>query len=118
MLDPSVLVIVALASLALAILPGPAVLYIVTRSVSQGRAAGVVSVAGIHVGTCAHVIAAALGLSALLMRSVVAFSVVKYAGAAYLVYLGIHTLRRTDGEGERVVMREQSLRRVFNQGSW
>ncbi|MGI8789614.1 MAG: LysE family translocator [Actinomycetota bacterium] len=116
MLDQSVLVIVGLASLALAIVPGPAVLYIVTRSVSQGRAAGVVSVAGIHVGTCAHVIAAALGLSALLMRSVVAFSVVKYAGAAYLVYLGIRTLRRTDGEGERVVLREQSLRRVFNQG--
>jgi threonine/homoserine/homoserine lactone efflux protein len=116
MLDPSVLAIVALASLALAILPGPAVLYIVTRSVSQGRAAGVVSVAGIHVGTLVHVIAAALGLSALLMRSVVAFSVVKYAGAAYLILLGIRTLRQKEEESGRLVLGEQSLRKVFNQG--
>ena len=116
MLDPSVLAIVALASLALAIVPGPAVLYIVTRSVSQGRAAGVVSVAGIHVGTLVHVIAAALGLSALLMRSVVAFSVVKYAGAAYLILLGIRTLRQKEEEGGPLVLGEQSLRKVFNQG--
>jgi threonine/homoserine/homoserine lactone efflux protein len=116
MLDPSVLAIVALASLALAIVPGPAVLYIVTRSVSQGRAAGVVSVAGIHVGTLVHVIAAALGLSALLMRSVVAFSVVKYAGAAYLILLGIRTLRQKEEESGRLVLGEQSLRKVFNQG--
>ena len=116
MLDPSVLAIVALASLALAIVPGPAVLYIVTRSVSQGRAAGVVSVAGIHVGTLVHVIAAAIGLSALLMRSVVAFSVVKYAGAAYLILLGIRTLRQKEEESGRLVLGEQSLRKVFNQG--
>jgi threonine/homoserine/homoserine lactone efflux protein len=116
MLDPSVLAIVALASLALAIVPGPAVIYIVTRSVSQGRAAGVVSVAGIHVGTLVHVIAAALGLSALLMRSVVAFSVVKYAGAAYLILLGIRTLRQKEEESGRLVLGEQSLRKVFNQG--
>ena len=116
MLDPSVLAVVALASLALAIVPGPAVLYIVTRSVSQGRAAGVASVAGIHVGTVAHVVAAALGLSALLMRSVLAFSVVKYAGAAYLIYLGISTLRQNGEQGGSVDLREQSLRRIFNQG--
>ena len=116
MLDPSVLAIVALASLALAIVPGPAVLYIVTRSVSQGRAAGVVSVAGIHVGTLVHVIAAAIGLSALLMRSVVAFSVVKYAGAAYLILLGIRTLRQKEEESGPLVLGEQSLRKVFNQG--
>jgi threonine/homoserine/homoserine lactone efflux protein len=116
MFDPSVLAIVALASLALAIVPGPAVLYIVTRSVSQGRAAGVASVAGIHVGTLIHVIAAALGLSALLMRSAVAFSIVKYAGAAYLIVLGIRTLRQEEEENGRLVLREQSLKKVFNQG--
>lgn len=116
MLDPSVLALVALASLALAIVPGPAVLYILTRSMSQGRAAGVVSVAGIHVGTLVHIIAAALGLSALLIRSVVAFSVVKYAGAAYLIYLGIRTLRQKGEESGHVASREQSLKKVFYQG--
>jgi threonine/homoserine/homoserine lactone efflux protein len=116
MLDPPVVALVAGSSLAFALVPGPAVLYIVTRSVSQGRAAGVASVAGIHVGTFVHVVAAALGLSALLMRSAVAFSFVKYAGAAYLIYLGIRTLRTTEGEDGRVHTREQSLRKVFNQG--
>jgi threonine/homoserine/homoserine lactone efflux protein len=90
--DPSTLAVVALASLALAVVPGPAVLYIVTRSLSQGRAAGIVSVAGIHVGTLVHVTAAAIGLSALLMRSALAFNLVKYAGAVYLVYLGVRML--------------------------
>ncbi|MDT7538350.1 MAG: hypothetical protein QOI82_1935, partial [Actinomycetota bacterium] len=84
------------AALALLLIPGPAVLYVVTRSVQQGRRAGLLSVAGLHTGTLLHIGAAAVGLSALLARSAVIFSIVKYAGAAYLVLLGVTTLRRGD----------------------
>src|ERR1700736_5441755 len=84
------------AALILLAIPGPAVFYIVGRSVGQGRAAGLVSALGIGVGTMCHVIAAALGLSALLMSSATAFAVVKYLGAGYLVYLGIQKLRREE----------------------
>lgn len=83
----------ALAALVLLLTPGPAVLYIVTRSIDQGRRAGLVSVLGVHVGTLAHIIAAAAGLSALLAASATAFEVVKYMGAAYLIYIGVRRLR-------------------------
>jgi threonine/homoserine/homoserine lactone efflux protein len=89
----STLLVFAAAGLALLLVPGPAVLYIVTRSVSQGRGAGLVSVLGVHVGSVVHVAAAALGLSALLASSATAFAVVRYAGAAYLVWLGVQKLR-------------------------
>src|ERR1044071_1569726 len=87
------------AALVLLLIPGPAVLYIVGRSVAQGRRAGMVSVLGIHFATCIHVLAAALGLSVLLLSSALAFSVVKYAGAAYLIWLG---LRKIFGPAEAV----------------
>ncbi len=104
------------ASLALLITPGPAVLYIVTRSVDQGRRAGLVSVAGIQVGGLFHVTAAALGVSAVLMSSALAFDVVKYLGAAYLVYLGIRKLT-SKVEIEQVEdVKPDSLRRIFSQG--
>ncbi|TBA54169.1 LysE family translocator [Rhizobium ruizarguesonis] len=76
------------ASLTLLLIPGPAVLYIFARSVAQGRLAGFVSILGIHAATLVHVIVAALGLSAVLASSAVAFSAIKYAGAAYLMWLG------------------------------
>ncbi|MCV9946414.1 MULTISPECIES: LysE family translocator [unclassified Rhizobium] len=76
------------ASLALLLIPGPAVLYIFARSVEQGRLAGFVSILGIHAATLVHVIVAGLGLSAVLASSALAFSAVKYAGAAYLMWLG------------------------------
>lgn len=76
-------------SLVLLIIPGPAVLYIFARSVEQGRLAGFVSVVGIHAATFVHVVVAALGLSAILASSALAFSVIKYAGAAYLIWLGL-----------------------------
>src|SRR3982751_6278042 len=84
------------AALALLAIPGPAVLYIVVQSAEQGRRVGLASVAGIHLGTLVHVAAATAGLSALIVASAVAFSVVKYAGAAYLVYLGIRRLLERD----------------------
>ena len=80
------------AALALLLVPGPAVLYIVTRSMAQGRMAGLVSDLGIHCATLVHIAAAALGLSALLASSALAFSAVKYAGAAYLIWLGLKKL--------------------------
>ncbi len=76
-------------SLVLLVIPGPAVLYIFARSVEQGRLAGFVSVIGIHAATLVHVIVAALGLSAILASSALAFSTIKYAGAAYLIWLGL-----------------------------
>ena len=100
----------------LLLVPGPAVLYITSRSIGLGRAAGLVSAMGIAVGTLVHVAAATLGLSALLVSSASAFTFVKYSGAAYLIYLGIRTLRN----GGAVVVdpsREQvSLHHVFGQG--
>jgi threonine/homoserine/homoserine lactone efflux protein len=80
------------AALALLVIPGPAVLYIVWRSIEQGRLAGFVSDLGIHAATLVHVVAATLGLSALLASSALAFSVVKYAGAAYLIWLGLRKI--------------------------
>jgi threonine/homoserine/homoserine lactone efflux protein len=80
------------ATLVLLLTPGPAVLYIVARSVSQGRAAGLASVGGVGAGNLVHAAAAALGLSSLLVASSLAFAAVKYLGAAYLVWLGLRTL--------------------------
>jgi len=77
------------AALVLLLIPGPAVLYIVARSIEQGRLAGFVSELGIHTATLVHVAAAALGLSAILASSALAFGVIKYAGAAYLIWLGL-----------------------------
>ena len=92
MIDVGHLGLFAGAALVLAVTPGPAVLYIVTRSLSQGRAAGVVSCLGVALGGVFHVLAAALGLSAVLATSALAFGLVKYAGAAYLIWLGVRKL--------------------------
>jgi threonine/homoserine/homoserine lactone efflux protein len=94
--SPSSLAVFCGAALALLVVPGPAVLYIVTRSIEGGRRAGMMSVLGIHAGSIVHVGAAALGLSALIVSSALAFSVVKYAGAAYLVWLGVKRWREGD----------------------
>jgi threonine/homoserine/homoserine lactone efflux protein len=90
--DPSRLAFFVGASLALLVVPGPAVLYIVTQSIGQGRRAGLACCTGIHTGTLVHVTAATVGLSALLASSAVAFDVVKYAGAAYLIVVGVRRL--------------------------
>ncbi|GGS50688.1 LysE family translocator [Actinokineospora fastidiosa] len=84
------------ASALFAVLPGPGVLYVLARSLSGGRAVGMRSVLGNGLGALMHVAAAAVGLSALLAASAPAFTVVKYLGAAYLVYLGIRALRGSD----------------------
>jgi threonine/homoserine/homoserine lactone efflux protein len=106
----------AVAALALIVVPGPAVLYIVAQSIDRGRVAGLVSALGVATGGLVHVTAAAVGLSALVLSSATAFTVVKLAGAAYLIGLGLATLlRRVDAE--RVDLpRERRLRRIYAQG--
>jgi threonine/homoserine/homoserine lactone efflux protein len=113
--DPSTLALFSLAAVALIVVPGPAVLYIVARSVDQGRQAGVVSALGIAVGGLVHVAAAVVGLSALVVSSARAFELVKYAGAAYLIVLGIRRLltREELSEDGRP---PAPLRSIFGQG--
>jgi threonine/homoserine/homoserine lactone efflux protein len=111
----SLLIFISAAVLLLAI-PGPAVLYIVGRSIGQGRNAGLVSALGIGVGTLIHTAAAAIGLSALLVSSAAAFSVVKYLGAAYLIYLGLQKLRRDESFDASPDAPRATLSRVFGQG--
>jgi threonine/homoserine/homoserine lactone efflux protein len=115
--EPSTLVVFLGATLLLLVIPGPAVLYIVTRSVTQGRKAGLVSVLGIHLGTLVHIAAAIVGLSALVAASATAFTFVKLAGAGYLIYLGIMAFRSA-GKAESHPEREaMSTRRIFWQGA-
>jgi threonine/homoserine/homoserine lactone efflux protein len=114
----ALLIFVSAAALLLAI-PGPAVFYIVGRSIGHSRNAGLVSALGIGVGTLIHTAAAAVGLSALLVSSATAFSVVKYLGAAYLIYLGVQRLRKKEslaaGASDTAAPRV-TLARVFTQG--
>lgn len=114
--DPTLWKLFVVASLVLLLTPGPAVLYILARSIEQGRAAGLVSVLGIHLGTIVHIAAAAIGLSALVVSSPAAFSAVKYLGAAYLVWLGVRTLMARDVAPGAPVPSAGSLRTVFRDG--
>jgi threonine/homoserine/homoserine lactone efflux protein len=104
-------------SIVFLLIPGPAVLYIVSRSVGHGRATGLVSAMGITTGTLFHIAAATLGLSALLVSSALAFQFVKYLGAAYLVYLGVRMLRSGDAQWTNGANgSEGPLLRIFGQG--
>lgn len=94
--EPSTLLLFAASAALLVLIPGPNLVYIVTRSIEAGRRAGLASMLGVEAGTLVHVTAAALGLSALLASSEVAFEMVRWAGVAYLVYLGVRTLRARD----------------------
>jgi threonine/homoserine/homoserine lactone efflux protein len=114
--DAATLAVFAVAAVTLLVIPGPAVLYIVSRSVGQGRAAGLASVCGIHVGSLLHVAAAALGLSALLVSSALAYDAVRYLGAAYLVWLGVQRLLARDEAAGTAGAARERLGRVFAQG--
>jgi threonine/homoserine/homoserine lactone efflux protein len=106
------------ASLALLLIPGPSVTFIVTRSIQHGRSAGLVSVLGVHAGSVVHVLAAAVGLSAVLASSAVAFTTVKYVGAAYLLYLGVRQLRRAkETADDRPALEPEPRWRLFRQGA-
>ena len=94
--DATTFALFAAACLAFLVIPGPSVFYIVTRSLVQGRRAGVTSMLGVQAGGLVHVVAAAFGVSALIASSAAAFTVVKYAGVAYLVFLGLRKLLGRD----------------------
>jgi len=105
----------AIASLALLVIPGPAVLYVINRSIADGRITALAAVAGLEIGNFVHVIAATLGLSAVIAASAAAFGVVKWIGAGYLIYTGIRTLSRkpaTFNQEQKTLTRRKS----FTQG--
>jgi threonine/homoserine/homoserine lactone efflux protein len=114
--DSTSLWLFCLAAVALLAIPGPAVLYIVVQSAEQGRKVGLASVGGVHLGSLVHVGAATAGLSALIVASALAFDVVKYAGAAYLVYLGIRKLLERDAHVE-VEVEGNAMQRAFVRGA-
>ncbi len=114
--DPGTLALFALAALALIVVPGPAVLYIVAQSIDRGRLAGVVSALGVATGGLVHVTAAAIGLSAVLASSADAFTAVKLAGAAYLIGMGLFTLLRRREVDPEAPVHERRLRRIYGQG--
>ena len=114
--DVATLTLFVTAALVLLIVPGPSVLYIVARSVEGGRIAGLVSVLGVQTGALVHIAFAALGISAILASSAVAFSVVKWLGAGYLVWLGLKRIFGRDDEEDEVAVEPKGLSRVFSQG--
>lgn len=113
--DLSTITTFAIASFALLIIPGPAVIYVINRSVADGRAVGLAAVAGLEIGNSVHVLAASVGLSAVLAGSAVAFNAIKWLGVVYLVAVGVNTLRRPPAVIDDL-QPSMSLRRSFVQG--
>lgn len=112
----SLLIAFLLAAVVLAITPGPGMAYVVARTVSGGRTEGLASCLGTGVGGMLHVLAGALGISLVVAQSALAFSLLKYAGAAYLVYLGIRLLLRKTAAAEAVKVSSRGVRRAFFEG--
>jgi threonine/homoserine/homoserine lactone efflux protein len=115
-IDAAVLPAFILASAVLVAIPGPAVLFIVSTGIGRGRGAALASMAGIEVGALFHVFAATVGISAIVASSAVDFSVLKYAGAAYLVFLGWRTLRTGESSLTLRITGETSKARAFGRG--
>jgi len=116
MISTQTLLLFCISAFALIITPGPNLIYIITRSASQGRKAGLLSVLGVDSGTLIHVAAASLGLSALLASSALAFNIVKYLGAAYLIYLGLRAWFSQREAQELANPEPTSVARVYFQG--
>src|SRR5215813_7360059 len=114
--DMTSLIVFMTATLALNLSPGPDMLYVIARSVGQGQRAGIVSALGIGGGCLAHTFAAAFGLSTLLMSSAVAYDLVKYAGAVYLVYLGARALLDKSRLQAQSRLKSDNLSSIFYQG--
>ena len=105
-----------IAAALLALTPGPGIAYVVARTVAGGRQEGLASCLGTGLGGMLHVLAAALGLSVLLAQSALAFSMIKYVGAAYLVYLGVRLLMQKPPAGDASPVSAQGVRRAFAEG--
>jgi threonine/homoserine/homoserine lactone efflux protein len=114
--EPARFLIFLGASLALLLAPGPAVLFVITKSVERGRRAGVVASLGLGVGNLIHVIGVVVGISALLVASATAYATLKYLGAAYLIYLGVRRLLERTGPVERSTNESSGLASLFTQG--
>jgi threonine/homoserine/homoserine lactone efflux protein len=115
--DTQTIWLFCLAATALIVIPGPAVLYIVAQSVGHGRRAGLVSASGVASGGMVHVLAAAIGLSGLLLSSATLFSVVKFAGAGYLIYLGARRLLGLEASALVAPTEGRSRRQLFRDGA-
>jgi threonine/homoserine/homoserine lactone efflux protein len=114
---PATLLVFALAASVLVAIPGPNHIYIVTRSIAQGRRIGLASALGVETGTLVHISAATVGLSALVASSAMAFNALRFAGAAYLVYLGVRALLRDEAvELEGGGVAAPSVRRAYLDG--
>lgn len=112
---PHTLALFALAALALIAIPGPNMVYVATRSMSEGRRSGFASALGLETGTILHVLAAAAGLSAVIASSATAFNVLRYLGAAYLLYLGVRAFMRRGGKRAEDAPEPVSLARAYRQ---
>jgi threonine/homoserine/homoserine lactone efflux protein len=117
MFDPASLAIFLTATLALNLAPGPDMLYVSTRSLTQGRRAGVISALGIAAGSVVHTVAIASGLAALLRTLPLAYEIVRFAGAAYLIWLGVQALRGTAGPATGQQLGRASDWAIFRQGA-
>jgi threonine/homoserine/homoserine lactone efflux protein len=114
--DKSAFITFLIASCLLNLAPGPDMLYVMGRSIGQGRRAGTVSALGIFTGTLVHITLAAAGLTAILRSSPAAFNIIRYAGAAYLLYLGLRILIQRDSRLAAANLATVSLWSVFSQG--
>jgi threonine/homoserine/homoserine lactone efflux protein len=115
--DSGTVWIFCLTAVALLVIPGPAVLYVVVQGAEQGRRVGLASVLGIHLGTLVHVAAATVGLSALIVASSLAFNAVKFAGAVYLIFIGVRKLLGRDEPRLEPGRQKVSYRRAFMRGA-
>src|SRR5207244_523187 len=116
MSDANSLLLFMIATVTLNVTPGPDMLYVIARSVGQGRAAGVVSALGITAGCFAHLLAVTFGLASLMKEVPTAYEVVKFTGAAYLIYLGVRTLATRHQKNAGTSIKEARLRTIFAQG--
>src|SRR2546427_3191526 len=116
MSDGNSLLLFMIATVTLNVTPGPDMLYVIARSVGQGRAAGIVSALGIAAGCCVHLLAVTFGLASLMKEVPTAYEIVKFTGAAYLIYLGVRTLTSRRQKQIATSIREARLRTIFTQG--
>jgi threonine/homoserine/homoserine lactone efflux protein len=114
--ESTLIITFVLTSIVLLILPGPAVLYIIMRSIDQGRVAGIASVLGLAIGTLILIIGVGFGISAVIMSSAVAFNILKYLGAIYLVYLGVRRFLDKDEFETFEVTEKPGLVKIFLKG--
>lgn len=117
MSEPTSFALFLSATLAIVIAPGPDTFYVLGRSLEQGRVAGTVSALGVFVGNLGHTLAATIGLSAILMTSALAFNLVKYIGAAYLIYLGIKALLTRNHHASTPTVARSGLTKIFWQAA-